>query len=54
MHLTLERFEVPGSGEVWWGVGGHILLHTRVGKYGMRSSKGPDQEWDKYWTIKKD
>jgi hypothetical protein len=19
MHLTLERLETPGSGEVWWG-----------------------------------
>ena len=21
MHLTLERLEAPGSGEVWWGEG---------------------------------
>jgi hypothetical protein len=28
MHLTLERLEVPGSGEVWWGVWSDILLET--------------------------
>jgi hypothetical protein len=27
MHLTLERLEAPGSGEVWWGgMVGDILL----------------------------
>jgi hypothetical protein len=26
MHLTFERLEAPGNGEVWWGEGGDILL----------------------------
>jgi hypothetical protein len=26
MHLTFERLEAPGSGEVWWGGVGDFLL----------------------------
>lgn len=25
MHPTLERLEVPGSGDVWWGGGGVLV-----------------------------
>jgi hypothetical protein len=29
MHLTLEKLEAPGNGEVWWVCGcGDILLET--------------------------
>jgi hypothetical protein len=35
MHLTLERLEAPGSGELWWGWGGDILLEM-----------GKKEEWD--------
>jgi hypothetical protein len=28
MHLTLKRLETPGSLEVWWGMGGDILMET--------------------------
>jgi hypothetical protein len=36
MHLTLEKLEAPGTGEVWWGGGGmgwvgDILLETGAG-----------------------
>jgi hypothetical protein len=44
MHLTLERLEAPGSGEVWWdGQGGEILLEMGE-RNGMRSSKRVNQE----------
>jgi hypothetical protein len=33
MHLTLERLEALGSGEVWWGFG-DILLEME------------EEEWD--------
>lgn len=54
MHLTFERLEAPGNGEVWWGGVGDILLETRAGAgerevwYGEWS--GADQEGDEVWT----
>jgi hypothetical protein len=42
MHLTLERLEVPGSGEIWWGGAGlvDILLEMERGRrYGIESGQ---------------
>jgi len=43
MHLTLERLEVPGCGEVWWGGGGRggdILLEMGEGEWDKEQSEG--------------
>jgi hypothetical protein len=46
MHLTLERLEDPGSGEVWCGMGrsGDILLETGEEVWNEKQSRG--------WTRK--
>jgi hypothetical protein len=51
MHLTLERFKAPGSGE---GVGicGHPL-GDEGGRDGMRNSQGAEQDSDNDWTVKR-
>jgi hypothetical protein len=49
MHLILERFEDPGNGEVWLGVGefegGDILLETGT-RNGMRNCQMAEKEGD--------
>ena len=43
MHLTLERLEVPGSGEAWQGGvgrGGDILLETGEEEWDEELSEG--------------
>ena len=55
MHLTLERLEAPGSGNVWWSGGGVVgtcfLRWAR--RYGMRNSQKEDWEGDNDWSFKK-
>lgn len=57
MHLTLERLEDAGNGEIWWGrAGGDILLEKRSGKgrrNGVKNCLRADQEGDKDCTVKK-
>jgi hypothetical protein len=59
MHLILKRLEAPGSGEVWGGGGGDILLETGLGwrrggvEWGAVGG-GADWEGDEDWTVKKD
>ena len=40
MHLTLERLEDPGSGEVWWGGCVKILLEMGEEEWDEELSKG--------------
>jgi hypothetical protein len=54
MHLTLKRLEVPGSLEVWWGVG------VRVGTSSWRQGVGRGyriwNSWrgqNKIWSVNK-
>jgi hypothetical protein len=50
MHLTFERLEVLGSGNVWWDGcrGKGILLEVVVGRrYEMSNSQMVDQEGNK-------
>jgi hypothetical protein len=47
MHLTLERLEVPESGEAWW-VGMGFTFSWRQGRRnGMRNSWRTDKSEDK-------
>jgi len=59
MHLTLERFEAPGNGEVWWGaVGGwrHPLGGGggRGRRYGMGLGRQVDWKVSEDWIVKED
>jgi hypothetical protein len=58
MHLTLERLEAPGIGEVCWdgyGVRGIQTSSWRQGRRnGMRKCQRVDWEEDNDWTVKKD
>jgi hypothetical protein len=49
MHLTLKRFEAPGSGEVWWRRGRRMSTSSwRWGQgYGLRNSQRADRKGDK-------
>ena len=51
MHLSLERLEASGSGEVWWG--GDILLEVREWE-GIGRGQSTDQEGDGIWIVTKD
>ena len=53
-HLTLERLEAPGSGEVWWNrVGcGNILLEM-WGEVWNGEQLGSGLGGDEDWAVKK-
>ena len=50
LHLTLERLEVPGSGEAWWWWGRHPLGDRK--KDGMRNCGRADWEDGNSWSVK--
>jgi hypothetical protein len=46
MNVTLERLEIPGSGEVWCGVGRNVGIFSwrEWRRYWMRKSQRADQK----------
>jgi hypothetical protein len=55
MHLNLEKFEAPGSEEIWWGRSGVVGTSSwrwRM-RSGMKNCQRAEQEGNKNQTVKK-
>ena len=54
MHLTLQRLEVPGTGEAWWN--GEVWTSSWKMREEVWDEEEPDgrQEGSKVWTVKND